>query len=307
MITSIILLIVGFVLMVRGADVFVDGAVSVAKRFHIPTLIIGTTLVAIGTSAPEAAISITAAIKGTAGVSIGNVIGSNITNVFLILGTTAVIGAIPITKNTIKYELPFVGFITLLLCLVGLWLGIVSRPVAFGFLGLFLCFIGYTIFMARRGSMPDAEYQEFSITHTSVMVIAGIIALVWGSNMTVDAATDIATRMGVSDRIIGLTIIAIGTSLPELVASVAAAIRHEYDLAVGNIIGSNIFNILFVLGTAAAIHPIPFSPAFITDGAIALLAIIMLMIFAAKNSRLGRFGGIVFLLSYVAYVFYLVA
>jgi cation:H+ antiporter len=301
MVISIILLIVGFVLMVRGADVFVDGAVSVAKRFHIPTLIIGTTLVAIGTSAPEAAISIAAAIKGTAGVSIGNVIGSNITNVFLILGLTAIIGAIPITKNTKKYELPFVGFITLLLCLVGLWFGVVSRPVAFGFLGLFVCFIGYTIFMARRSSEPDPEYQEFSIAYTTVMIIAGIIALVWGSNMTVDAATDIATRMGVSDRIIGLTIIAIGTSLPELVASITAAIRNEYDLAVGNIIGSNIFNILFVLGTAAAIHPIPFSPAFVTDGAVALLAIIMLMIFAAKDSRMGRIGGIIFLVSYIIY------
>lgn len=306
MIESLILLIIGFVLLVRGADAFVDAAADVARRFNIPAIIIGTTLVAIGTSAPEAAISITAALKGSDGVSIGNVIGSNITNIFLILGITALIGVLPIHKNTKKYELPFVGLVTLLLIGFGIWFGSVSRIAAFIFLAMFAGFIIYTIIMARRSKDPEPEIKQFSLPMTILMIIAGIAATILGSNLTVDSAMDIATRMGVSDRVIGLTLVALGTSLPELAVCVAAALKREYDMAVGNIVGSNIFNILFVLGTAAAIHPLPFNPAFIFDGAIAMLAVIMLMLFTARGSKLGRVGGILFLISYVAYIFYLI-
>lgn len=306
MITSLILLVVGFVLLVRGADAFVDAAASVARRFNIPAIIIGTTLVAIGTSAPEAAISIAAALKGSDGVSIGNVIGSNITNIFLILGLTATIGALPIHKNTKKYELPFVGLVTLLLVGFGIWAGSVSCIAAFIFLAMFAAFIAYTVIMARRSNESAPEIQQFSLPMTIVMVVAGIAAIVLGSNLTVDSAMDIATRLGVSDRVIGLTLVALGTSLPELAVCIAAALKHEYDMAVGNIVGSNIFNILFVLGTAAAIHPLPFNPAFIFDGAIAMLAIIMLMILTARGSRLGRVGGIMFLIAYAAYIIYLI-
>lgn len=306
MIESLILLIVGFVLLVRGADAFVDAAAGVARRFHIPAIIIGTTLVAIGTSAPEAAISIAAALKGSDGVSIGNVIGSNITNIFLILGLTAVIGALPIHKNTKRYELPFVGLVTLMLVGVGIWAGSVSRVAAFIFLAMFVGFIVYTVFMARQSNDATPEIKTFSMPMTILMIIAGIVAIVLGSNLTVDSAMDIATRLGVSDRVIGLTLVALGTSLPELVVCIAAALKREYDMAVGNIVGSNIFNILFVLGTAAAIHPLPFNPAFIFDGAIAMLAIIMLMILTARGSRLGRVGGIMFLIAYAAYIIYLI-
>ena len=306
MLVSLILLFVGFVLLVRGADAFVDAAASVARRFNIPAIIIGTTLVAIGTSAPEAAISIAAALKGSDGVSIGNVIGSNITNIFLILGITALIGALPIHKNTKKYELPFVGIVTLLLIGFGIWARSVSRVAAFIFLALFIGFITYTVIMARRSNEPQPEIKTFSMPMTIIMIVAGIAAIILGSNLTVDSAMDIATRAGVSDRVIGLTLVALGTSLPELAVCVAAALKREYDMAVGNIVGSNIFNILFVLGTAAAIHPLPFNPAFIFDGAIAMLAVIMLMIFTARNSKLTRVGGIIFLVSYVAYVLYLI-
>ena len=306
MIESFILLVIGFVLLVRGADAFVDAAAGVARRFHIPAIIIGTTLVAIGTSAPEAAISIAAALKGSDGVSIGNVIGSNITNIFLILGLTATIGALPIHKNTKKYELPFVGLVTLLLGGFGIWLGSVSRIAAFIFLTLFVAFITYTVIMARRSNETQPEIKIFSLPTTIVMIIAGIAAIILGSNLTVDAAMDIATRAGVSDRVIGLSLVALGTSLPELAVCVAAALKHEYDMAVGNIVGSNIFNILFVLGTAAAIHPLPFNPAFIFDGAIAMLAIIMLMIFTVRHAKLTRVGGIIFLVCYVAYIWYLI-
>lgn len=306
MLVSLILLVVGFVLLVRGADAFVDAAASVARRFNIPAIVIGTTLVAIGTSAPEAAISIAAALKGSDGVSIGNVIGSNITNIFLILGLTALIGALPIHKNTKKYELPFVGLVTLLLVGFGIWAGSVSRVAAFIFLAMFAAFITYTVIMARRSNEKAPEIQQFSLPMTIIMTIVGITAIIIGSNLTVDSAMDIATRAGVSDRVIGLTLVALGTSLPELAVCVAAALKREYDMAVGNIVGSNIFNILFVLGTAAAIHPLPFNPAFIFDGAIAMLAIIMLMIFTARGSKLTRIGGIIFLVSYVAYIIYLV-
>ena len=306
MIESLILLVVGFVLLVRGADAFVDAAASVARRFNIPAIIIGTTLVAIGTSAPEAAISIAAAIKGSDGVSIGNVIGSNITNIFLILGVTAIIGALPIHKNTKKYELPFVGVVTLLLGAFGIWAGAISRIAAIVFLALFAGFITYTVIMARRSNEVAPDIKTFSLPMTIIMTIVGITAIIIGSNLTVDSAMDIATRAGVSDRVIGLTLVALGTSLPELAVCIAAALKREYDMAVGNIVGSNIFNILFVLGTAAAIHPMPFAPEFIFDTAIAMIAIIALMIFTARKSRLSRIGGAMFLAAYAAYVIYLI-
>lgn len=307
MLVSLVLLTVGFVLLVRGADTFVDGAVGVARRFKIPPIIIGTTLVAIGTSAPEAAISITAAIAGSDGVSIGNIIGSNITNIFLILGMTAVIGALPIRKNTKLYELPFVGIITLMLCLLGLWFGEISRGAAAMFLALFVGFIVYTIIIAKKSKEPTEDYKKIPMVETVVMIVAGITALIIGSNLIVDSATDIAARIGVSERVIGLTLVALGTSLPELVVCIAAAIKREYDMAVGNIVGSNIFNILFVLGATAAISPLPFEHAFVMDGLVALLAVAMLMIFVARHSKLSRVGGVLFLIVYGVYVLYLVA
>lgn len=307
LISVILLLVIGFAILVKGADIFVDGAVGIANRFKIPPIIIGTTIVAIGTSAPEAAISIAAAIKGANGVSIGNVIGSNITNIFLILGLTATIAALPIQKNTKRYEIPFVGFATLLLCLFGLFVGEISRLVAGVLVGLFAVFMGYMIVSARHGDVEPVEIKKMSVAKTLLMLVIGIAALIVGSNLTVDSAVDISHRFGVSDRIIGLTLIALGTSLPELVVCIAAAIKKQYDLAVGNIIGSNIFNILFVLGFAGLVQPIPFQNEFVVDGAIALMAVALLMIFAHRNSKLSRIGGIVFLIMYVAYSLYLVA
>lgn len=305
MITSWIILIIGFILLVRGADVFVDGAVDVARRFRIPAIVIGTTLVAIGTSAPEAAISITAALKGSAGVSVGNVIGSNITNIFLILGVTALIGAPTITKNTKYIELPFVGFVTVVMCLIGMWFGEISRISALILLGLFVVFLGYMMIIAYKSNNESQKLKTMHLYETIIIIIAGIAALIIGANMITKSATDIARQIGVSERIIGLTLIAFGTSLPELVVCIVAAIKHEYDMAIGNIVGSNIFNILFVLGAAAAISPLPFSHEFLIDGVIALVAVIMLMIAVARKSKISRTAGISFLIAYVAYIFYL--
>lgn len=306
MFISLIFLVIGFVLLARGADTFVDGAVGVAHRFHIPSIVIGTTLVAMGTSAPEAAISIVAALRGSDGVSIGNIIGSNITNIFLILGVTALIGGAVINKNTKNYELPFVATITMLLSLIGLWFGIISRTSAFMFLGLFIAFVIYTIIIAKREKVQQPTYKPIPMIETCIMIVAGIAALIIGGNLVVNSAMEIARYAHVSERVIGLTIVALGTSLPELVVCVIAALKHEYDMAVGNIVGSNIFNILFVLGISASISPLPFDSAFIADGAIALLAVTMLMMFTAHNSKLGRFGGLLFLIAYVFYTVHLI-
>lgn len=305
MIISWIILIIGFVLLVRGADAFVDGAVGITRRFRIPTIVIGTTLVAIGTSAPEAAISITAALHGSDGVSIGNIIGSNITNIFLILGVTALIGAPKIRKQTKFFELPFVGIITIIMCLMGLWFGGISRISAGILLGLFVVFLGYMTFIAYKLNEAPKKLKIMPLSETIIVIIAGVAALVIGANMITESATDIARYFGVSERVIGLTLIAFGTSLPELVVCIVAALKHEYDMAIGNIVGSNIFNILFVLGITGAIQPLPFNSAFLTDGAIALIAITMLMIFVAKKSTISHIGGILFLASYVAYIAYL--
>ena len=306
MLISWIILIIGFVLLVRGADVFVDGAVGIARRFRIPAIVIGTTLVAIGTSAPEAAISITAALKGSDGVSIGNVIGSNITNIFLILGMTALIGAPTIGKNTKYIELPFVGIVTIVMGLMGLWFGEISRLSAVVLLGMFTAFLGYMTVIAYKSDDKATDVKIMPLSETIIVIVAGIVALVIGANMITESATDIARHFGVSERVIGLTLIAFGTSLPELVVCIVAALKREFDMAIGNIVGSNIFNILFVLGVAAAIRPLPFDAAFLTDGAIALIAIIMLMMFVARKSALSRIAGILFLASYAAYIWYLI-
>ena len=197
--------------------------------------------------------------------------------------------------------------ITLLLCLVGLWFGEVSRVAAGMFLMLFIGFITYTIIMAKKSKDTIVEYKKIPMLETVIMIAAGITALIIGSNLIVDSATDIAVRIGVSERVIGLTLVAVGTSLPELVVCVAAALKREYDMAVGNIVGSNIFNILFVLGATAAIRPLPFESACLMDGLVALMAVTMLMIFVARNSKLGRVGGILFLIAYGIYTMHLVS
>ena len=296
MILSILLLIIGFVLLTRGADFFVDGASSLAHKLKIPAIVIGLTVVAMGTSAPEASISIMSALKHSDSIAIGNVIGSNIANIFLILGITAAIYPLTVQKNTLFFEMPFVGFITLLLCWMGARFGVISQSGAWVLLGLFVLFLMYLYVIAKKTPNQDLEIKPMGGLKILLYLIGGMAMLVYGSNLTVNSAIDIARAVGVSERVIGLTIIAFGTSVPELVTCVVAAIKKQSDLAIGNIIGSNIFNILFVLGIAGAISPIPFKQAFLFDGAFAMLAVILLMIFSYKNKRLGRIAGIIFLI-----------
>lgn len=302
MILNILLLIVGFILLTRGADFFVDGASALAQKLKIPAIVIGLTVVAMGTSAPEASISIMSALHNSDSIAIGNVIGSNIANIFLILGVTSVISALAVQKNTLFYEIPFVGFITILLCYMGMAYGEISRDSAFILLGLFVMFLLYLYMISKQNPVSEPEIKQISGLKIAWYIIGGLAMLVFGGRLTVDSAINIARFVGVSERIIGLTIVAFGTSVPELVTCVVAAIKKQSDIAIGNIIGSNIFNILFVLGIAGAISPIPFKPEFLFDGAFAILAIVLLMLFSYKHRKLGRTAGIIFLGIYGVYL-----
>lgn len=306
MLLSFILLIFGFVLLVRGADYFVDGASALASRLHIPAIIIGLTVVAMGTSAPEAAISITSALNGSNAIAVGNIVGSNIINIFLILGLTALIAPLGVQKNTAYFEMPFVIFMTALLYFFGMHYGYITHVGAWVLLGLFMCFLVYLFFIARQSQSEIKEIKKYGLTRMVLYIVLGLLALVLGSDFTVKSAVEIATFLGVSQRVIGLTIIAIGTSLPELVTSVMAARKGETDIAIGNIVGSNIFNILFVLGISGAILPIPFETAFLFDTKIAMLAAVLLLLCSCRTMQLGRKSGILFLVLYVLYLIYLI-
>ena len=303
MLLNIFLLVLGFIFLVRGADVFVDGSVAVARRWNIAEIVIGLTIVAMGTSAPEAAVSITSAFHGANGVAIGNVLGSNIANIFLILGVTAAISALSVGKNTVRYEIPFVGFITLLLMWMGWRFGMISHVDAAVLCGLFVLFLGYLFVVSGGGPSDDLPpVKQMSVAKIVACIVGGIVALVIGGNLTVNSAVEIARMLNVSDRIIGLTIVAIGTSLPELVTCIIAALKGQSDIAIGNIVGSNIFNILFVLGIAGLVHTIPFDRAFLIDGAIAMLAVILLFASTARTGKLTRPMGVLFVAIYILYI-----
>ena len=296
---NIILLVLGFILLLKGADWFVDGASSIASRFGIPQLIIGLTIVAMGTSLPEAFVSITAALKSNAAITIGNVVGSNILNVGIILGITALIRPLHIQNSTMKYEMPFMILVTFVLIL----LGINTTISRLDGIIMWLFFLGYLYYIYK---MSKNQMEETEIKQTNPLFIPlGLVCLMIGSNFAVDAATNIAISLGVSQRFIGLTIVALGTSLPELVTSVTAAKKGNADIAIGNIIGSNIFNILFVVGSSALITQVPFEPNFIIDSFVAILIGLVLYICTKKTRVLDKKTGILLLITYSIYFIYL--
>ena len=301
-----VLLAVGFLMLVKGADVFVDGAAGIADKFGIPQLVIGLTIVAMGTSAPEAAVSITAALKGNADITIGNIVGSNILNILIILGITSVIVAVSVQKSTVRYEIPFMLVITVMLAFFGYTSGHITFWEGIIFWIAFTIYLAYLFIMAMNNKEEVEETKKRPVWMLLLFVVIGIVLVVWGSDVTVDAATMIARAAGLSQRFIGLTIVALGTSLPELVTSVSAARKGKADIAIGNIVGSNIFNILFVVGTTALITPVVFKPEFMIDTMISLAAGILLWLCVFRDRKLGRAGGIIMLLGYVAYFVYLV-
>ncbi|MCH5248606.1 MAG: calcium/sodium antiporter [Lachnospiraceae bacterium] len=313
---QLLLLVVGFVMLVKGADWFVDGASKVAEIFGIPQLVIGLTIVAMGTSLPEAAVSTSAALKGSAEITIGNVVGSNIMNILLILGITSVISPLAVQLSTIKYEIPMVIGASVLLAGLGLLDTTVGRIDGIILLLGMVLYLAYLFKMAKKGQAEALEKEEAaedgnnsgkkdSIIKQVLLILVGASLIVLGSNVTVDAATELALIFGMEERIIGLTIVAFGTSLPELVTSATAAIKGKADIAVGNIVGSNLFNLLFVVGIAAVITPVIYEQKFLVDTIVCIASAILLWLCVIRTKKLKRSGGAILLLCYAAYFVYL--
>ena len=303
---QIFLLILGFAMLVKGADWFVDGAAGIAVKFGIPQLVVGLTIVAMGTSAPEAAVSITGAMNGAADIAVGNVLGSNILNILIILGLTGFITNVAIQKSTLVMEMPFMMVITVVFAVLGLNDGNVGFTEGIILWALFLIYLGYLFVLAKKGNQDEEEKQEERPIWKLILlgVIGGAI-VVWGADITVDAATAIAKAVGLSERFIGLTIVALGTSLLELVTSVTAAKKGNSDIAIGNIVGSNIFNILFVIGTSALIVPVIYEATFLVDAIVALAAGVVLWIATIRKKMLTRSWAITMLIGYAIYLAYL--
>lgn len=302
---QIVFLALGFFLLVKGADWFVDGASGLARKLGIPQLVIGLTIVAMGTSLPEAAVSISAALRGNAEITIGNIVGSNILNILIILGVTALIATLKVADSTVRYEIPFMIVVTFVL----LWLGYTGGQVTWleGVIlwVLFLLYLRYLYMMAKKGKEEEREAEQLSTAKIIGLILAGVVMIVAGSNFAVEGASNLAKALGISQRFIGLTIVALGTSLPELVTSVSAARKHNADIAIGNIVGSNIFNILFIVGTTALITPVTFASDFVVDTLIAAAVGILLFVCVARTKELRKKAGIVMLLAYILYFLYL--
>lgn len=311
------LLLIGFVLLIKGADWFVGGASRIADRFGIPQLVIGLTIVAMGTSAPEAAVSIAAAVKNTAqndsaSIAIGNIMGSNILNVLLILGITSVITVLPVQLSSVRYEIPFMILVTCLLAGTGYrkgYLGITEGLLLWAFLLLYFIYLAV---MAKKGRIkagveePAVKVKE-NMLLLLFLLFLGIVCILVGSDIAVDAATALAKIFGMEERLIGLTVVAFGTSLPELITSVTAAVRKKADIAVGNIVGSNIFNILFVIGTTCLITKVPYSSAFYFDSLVCIAVSVLLFFLVFRKKRMVRRDGSLMLCILAAYYIRLLA
>lgn len=307
LIIQFVFLVLGFAMLVVGADKFVDGAAGIADKFGIPQMVIGLTIVAMGTSAPEAAVSVTAALKGNADITIGNVVGSNILNILIILGLCAVLTSVKIAQSTLKIELPIMLLFTVMLLVQGYVGGYVTRLDGVIMWIAFIAYLVYLFNVAKNNpqSVEEDEKKAQPIWKLLLFAVLGLVLVVWGSDVTVDAATKLATAAGLSTHFIGLTIVALGTSLPELFTSVSAAKKGNADIAIGNVVGSSIFNILFVVGTSALITPVIFESKFIVDLIVSLLAGVLLWVCTFKRKLLVRPHGIIMLVCYAVYFVYL--
>lgn len=309
MLFSIILLIVGFTLLIKGADLLVEGSSSLASKLNISQIVIGLTIVAFGTSTPELIVNVFSAIEGTHDVGFGNVVGSNIINIFLILGVAAIIYPLQTQKNTVWKEIPFTllgAFMLLVMCndlLFNSEANYISTSDGIILLFFFVIFMVYVFGIAEVKSENTIELKQFSSYKTLVFILLGLAGLIIGGNLVVDNAVSIAADLGVSDRVIGLTIVALGTSLPELFTSVVAAMKGKADIAVGNVVGSNIFNIFFILAITAIINPLPFKPAMNIDLIVMSIASLFLFItmFTGVKRKIDRWEAVIFLIIYFCY------
>jgi len=314
-----LLLILGFVLLIKGADFFVDGSSSVAKLLKVPSIIIGLTVVAMGTSMPEMSVSVTAALQGSNDLAVSNVLGSNIFNVLMVLGCCAIMSPVRADESILKREFPFSIFITVVLLLLnsdfsvrkvlaGDEFFVLGRAGGILLLMLFGMFLYSTVknaLAARKENEDDEdEYKVLSPVKSAIYIIGGLAGIVWGGDLVVESASAIALTFGWSQTFIGLTIVAIGTSLPELVTSVVAARKGETDLAVGNVVGSNIFNILLILGTSSVISPIRLEVSAVYDTLILIVVSIFVYITALTKREIKRGEGVLCLIAYAAFFVY---
>lgn len=313
MFVSIVLIIIGFVLLIKGADFLVEGSSNVAKRFHIPEIIVGLTIISIGTSMPELFVSITSALDGYPDMAIGNVIGSNIVNLLFILGLSSIIKSVAFKRETRLIEIPiclFVSIAFMIICNIG---QDVSRLDGIILIALFILFIIYTIVMAFKGEEFDKEddnveeekeAKKGSTLKDVLFIVLGIVALKVGGDLAVDNAVNVAKILGLSEKIISITILAIGTSLPELVTSVSAAIKGKSDIAIGNILGSNIFNMLLIIGTSSLIKPIVYNMSYNKDLIILIAGTAILSLFPLipPKNKMSRMNGVIYVIMYLGYM-----
>lgn len=318
----IVILVIGFVLLIKGADFFVEGSSSVAKRLHVPSIIIGLTIVAMGTSLPETAVSVSASIAGNNELAVSNVVGSNIFNLMVVIGVCAILATVNVAGETIKRDIPLSLICAGLLMLfgiiglgdkTGMTLGHMDGAI---FVGLFAGYIFYMIRIALKANKEgkkveieggsDEDIKLVSVPVSILFIVGGAIAIAVGGDVTVDAASRIASDLGMSQTLIGLTIVSIGTSLPELVTSIVAARKNEVDMALGNAIGSNIFNILMVLGIASLISPISIIRENIIDLCVLVAFTVCVWIFAGTKKKIGRIEGLCMVALYAVYAVYIV-
>lgn len=311
-----LLLLIGFVLLIKGADYFVEGASGIAKLLRVPPILIGLTIVAFGTSSPEAAVSIRAALNGNNGIALGNVVGSNVFNISLIIGITAILNPLQVERETVRKEIPFTLLTSILLLILvsdTLLQGFAINQITMGdglVLGcFFLIFMFYLLEVALHSRERDEEITVFcpkTMGKNVLFSAGGLAAIIFGGELVVRSSTTIAKTLGMSETMIGLTIVAVGTSLPELITSVIAAVKKQSEIAVGNIVGSNIFNILFVLGISSTIHPIRVDPKIFFDIRLMILYTAILLIFSRTHHKISRKEGFVLLLSYLFYAVHVI-
>ncbi|MDZ5474477.1 calcium/sodium antiporter [Bacillus sp. 31A1R] len=314
-----ILLLVGFALLIKGADYFVEGASKIAQSLRVSPLLIGLTIVAFGTSSPEATVSIIAALEENAGVAIGNVVGSNIFNITFVVGIAAFLNPLKVESETIRKEIPFtlLASVALLVLISDVSLEMLSdnfitRSDGLVLLLFFAIFL-YYIFEVARNSREQAKGKDESVATEGIskgknilFTLGGLAAIIFGGDMVVDNAREIALSFGMSETLVGLTIVAIGTSLPELITSITAAIKKESEIALGNIVGSNIFNILFVLGSASVISPLAVDSAILTDVLLMIGLTVVLLFFSRTHYKIGKSEGIILAVAYVLYMVYII-
>jgi cation:H+ antiporter len=297
------MLIIGFVLLIKGADYFVDGAASIAGIFRIPAVIVGLTIVAFGTSAPEAAISTTAALSGANSIAISNIIGSNIFNVLLVLGLTSIITVIPVPKTMVRREFSFLVLMTILMLVLILYDFKISRMDGIIFLIFLVLYISWLIYEAVvKRVLTEIEEVKYPLWLAVIAIVGGITAIVFGGGFVVDNASEIALKLGWSEKLVGLTIVSIGTSLPELITSFVAAKKGRVDITVGNIVGSNLFNILFILGLSSTITPIIVESALYVDLLFMTFGTVLTYYLCITNDNLNKKEGAILLLTFISYM-----